>query len=477
MKGESEMKKVTRNLLAVVAVLLLVLPAVAAAQTQTIVEIAVADGRFDTLVAAVKAAGLVDALSGGEWTVFAPTDDAFAKLGLNAGNVAGAFSKAELTDILLYHVLDSAVTAEEAKASTGDIVMANGKLAGLKYFDGDLYVNDDSLVIIPNIFASNGVIHVVDTVILPPWPRTAEAAAAMAAALPEGATIVDVAVGDNRFETLVAAVVAADLVDALSGGEWTVFAPTDDAFAKLGLNAANIARSFSKAELTDILLYHVLDSAVTSAEAKASAGDIVMGNGKLAGLKYYDGNLYVNDDSMVIIPDIAVANGVIHVVDTVILPPWPRESAPVPELYEGMPTGGTIVDIAVADGRFTTLVAAVKAAGLVDALSGGEWTVFAPTDDAFAKLDLNAHNIASAFTKAELTDILLYHVLDSAVTADDAKASTGDIAMGNGKLAGLKVFDGDLYVNDDSLVIIPNIYASNGVIHVVDTVILGPWPK
>jgi uncharacterized surface protein with fasciclin (FAS1) repeats len=277
------------------------------------------------LVAAVKAAGLVDALSGGEWTVFAPTDDAFAKLGLNANNIAGAFSKADLTDILLYHALPSAVTAFEAKASTGDLVMANGKLAGLKYYAGDLYLNDDSKVIIADLRASNGVIHVVDTVILPPWPRTGEADEAEAAMAPAaGGTIVDIAVADGRFTTLVAAVKATGLVEALSGGEWTVFAPTDDAFAKLGLNANNVAGAFSKADLTDILLYHVLTSAVTAYEAKASTGDLVMGNGKLAGLKYFDGTLYLNDNSAVIIENVMASNGVIHVVDTVILPPWPR---------------------------------------------------------------------------------------------------------------------------------------------------------
>jgi uncharacterized surface protein with fasciclin (FAS1) repeats len=135
------------------------------------------------------------------------------------------------------------------------------------------------------------------------------------------------------------------------------------------------------------------------------------------------------------------------------------------------------VDIAAADGRFTTLVAAAQAAGLVETLQGGDWTVFAPTDDAFAKLDLNANNVAGAFSKAELTDILLYHVLEGGVTSDVAKTVLGDIRMANGELAGLKFFDGSLYVNDDSKVIIENIIASNGVIHVVDTVILEPWPR
>jgi uncharacterized surface protein with fasciclin (FAS1) repeats len=292
-------------------------------------------------------------------------------------------------------------------------------------------------------------------------------------------TIVDIAVGSEDFETLTAAVVAAGLDGALSDGNWTVFAPTDAAFAKLGLNASNIGSTFSKAELTDILLYHVMTTAVSSEQAKASQGDIIMANGKVAGLKYFDGSLYLNDDSKVVIPDVLASNGVIHVVDTVILQPWPRtEDAPNGEIGgTTAATGNTIVDIAVNDGRFDTLVAAVVATDLAGALSDGSWTVFAPTDDAFAKLGLDETNIATAFTKAELTDILLYHVLTTPVSSEKAKASQGDITMGNGKIAGLKYFDGSLYVNDDSKVIIQDINADNGVIHVVDTVILGPWPR
>lgn len=316
------MKRLASSLTLVVAVAVLAVAPVAAAGHETIVDVAVADGRFTTLVAAVQAAGLVDTLSGGEWTVFAPTDAAFAKLDLNAENVADAFSEAELQDILLYHVLEGSVSSAEAKAAVGDITMANGKTAGLKFFEGDLYVNDDSKVIIPNVLASNGYIHVVDTVILGPWPRTEEAEQDGAAA--GDSTIVDIAVADGRFTTLVAAVQAAGLVETLSGGEWTVFAPTDDAFAKLDLNAESIAEAFSKAQLTDILLYHVLEGSVSSAEAKAAAGDITMANGEIAGLKYFQGDLYVNDDSRVIIPNILASNGYIHVVDTVILGPWPR---------------------------------------------------------------------------------------------------------------------------------------------------------
>jgi len=169
------MTRMMKTLLLAALALFVAVPAVSAAghttSDPTIVDIAVADGRFDTLVAAVTAAGLADELSSGSWTVFAPTDAAFAKLGLNADNIADQFTQAELTDILLYHVLTAPVSSSEAKANQGDIVMANGEVAGIKWFEGSLYVNDDAEVIIPDIAASNGVIHVVDTVILGPWPK------------------------------------------------------------------------------------------------------------------------------------------------------------------------------------------------------------------------------------------------------------------------------------------------------------------
>ena len=351
------MNRISKVLIVVVLLLVTIVP-LAGAQEQSIVDIAVNDGRFDTLVAAVVATDLAGPLSSGEWTVFAPTDDAFAKLGLDASNVASAFSKEDLTDILLYHALPVNVSSAEAKANQGDITMANGKIAGLKYFDGSLWINDDSRVIIQDIATANGTIHVVDNVILPPWPRvdevtempTDDAAATETApveavsetaesdeaesvemasdegpsAITSSNSIAAIAIQDGRFDTLVAAVVAADLAGALSGGEWTVFAPTDDAFEKLGLDANNIATAFSKEELTDILLYHVLTANVSSAEAKANQGDITMANGQLAGLKYFDGSLWVNDDSRVIIENIIADNGTIHVVDNVILGPWPR---------------------------------------------------------------------------------------------------------------------------------------------------------
>ena len=353
------MKLLTKSFLLLIVLLLILAPAAFAQEAtpaipaNSITGIAVADGRFDTLAAAAVAAGLADYLAGGEWTVFAPTDDAFAKLGLNAGNVAGQFSADELADILLYHTLTGTNATADLKGMLGNVIMANGQQAGLKFYEDEFYVNDDSKVIIENVLADNGYIHVVDTVILPPWPReevveeavmaeeamaapvAAEPAAPEAAAPVEAApaaapsippnSIAGIAIADGRFDTLVAAVVAAGLADDLSGGEWTVFAPTDDAFAKLELTPDNVASAFSQEELVDILLYHVLVGNNSTAQLKGMLGNVVMANGKQAGLKFYEDHVYVNDDSKVIVENVIADNGTIHAVDTVILPPWPKE--------------------------------------------------------------------------------------------------------------------------------------------------------
>ena len=349
------MNRLTKSLLLLVVLILMVVPAVLAQDdasapaipANSIAGIAATDGRFTTLVAAATAAGLVDELSGGTWTVFAPTDDAFAKLGLNAANIGDQFTATELQDILLYHVLSGSNATAELKGKLGNITMANGQIAGLKYYDGDIYVNDDAKVIIPNILTANGYIHVVDTVVLGPWPRDAQPVVEEAASIEEpvaleepvagqeaevvGATaivpatsIAGIAMNDNRYDTFYAALDAAGLVDDLSSGTWTVFAPNDAAFRKLGLNPNNIAKQYTPEELQDILLYHILPGIYGTANLKTMLGDVTMANNQIAGLKFYKGRIWVNDDSRVNQPDIVADNGFIHGVDTVILGPWPR---------------------------------------------------------------------------------------------------------------------------------------------------------
>lgn len=278
-----------------------------------IVDTAVADGRFTTLVAAVEAAGLVDTLKGaGPFTVFAPTDDAFAKL--PAGTLDELLkpeNKQKLTDILLYHVVSGKVMAADVVKLTSATTVL-GKDIKITVKDGKVYLNDNVQVVITDVEASNGVIHVIDTVLLPPADDAAMGKM----------DIVDTAVADGRFKTLATALQAAGLVDTLKGeGPFTVFAPTDDAFAKLPAGTLDdLLKPENKQKLTDILLYHVVSGKVMAADVvNLTSATTVLGKDIKITVK--DGKVYLNNTVQVIITDVEASNGVIHVIDGVLLPP------------------------------------------------------------------------------------------------------------------------------------------------------------
>jgi len=278
--------------------------------------------------------------------------------------------------------------------------------------------------------------------------------------------IVDTAIEDGRFTTLVAAVQAAELVDTLkSEGEFTVFAPTDEAFAALPAGTLDeLLKPENKQSLTDILLYHVVPGKVMAADVTAlTSATTVLGQD--VAIKADMGEVYIND-AKIILTDIETSNGVIHVIDAVILPP--ADETAVEE-------NSTIVDLAVADGRFTTLVAALQAADLVETLSGeGPFTVFAPTDDAFAALPAGTvEDLLLPENKQQLTDILLYHVVSGKVMAADVTGLTSATTV-LGEDITIKVQDGKVFLNDTVEVIITDIEAPNGVIHVIDAVLLPP---
>jgi transforming growth factor-beta-induced protein len=278
---------------------------------QDIVDTAVADGRFTTLVAGVQAAELVDTLkSEGPFTVFAPTDDAFAKLPNGTlETLLMPENKQALTDILLYHVVPGNVMAADV-VNLESATTALGQDVAIRVEGGKVFINDAE-VVITDIETSNGTIHVIDSVILPP---------AEEAAVP--GTIVDIAVADGRFSTLVAAVTAAELVDTLNGeGPFTVFAPTNDAFAALPAGTLDsLLLPENKQILTDILLYHVVSGKVMAADVVGlSAAPTVLGQD--ISIIVDNGNVFLNGNVQVIITDIEASNGVIHVIDAVLLSP------------------------------------------------------------------------------------------------------------------------------------------------------------
>ena len=276
-----------------------------------IVEVATAAGSFPTLLAAVEAAGLVDALAdeGASLTVFAPTEEAFAALPEGALDALLADPDA-LGNVLTYHVLGSEVSVSAALDLAPATVetLQGSNVAVTSRSDEYLYINM-SKVVDYDIEASNGVIHVVDSVILPPDLT------------PSALTIAEIAASDENFETLVAAATAANLVGTLSDpdADITVFAPTDAAFEALGEGA--VPYLLDNPELLEsTLLYHVLAAEVTSIDAIAAAGGMVtMANGEDASIGFGEsGRTLTINGANITVTDIVASNGIIHVIDTVL---------------------------------------------------------------------------------------------------------------------------------------------------------------
>jgi uncharacterized surface protein with fasciclin (FAS1) repeats len=292
---------------------------------RNIVEVAQSVPIFKSLVAAVIKTNLVGALSSESLkaTVFAPTDDAFAKLPApfnNPTNITGITDPAQiaaLKNILLYHVLGTKVKFNQINAGRSSATTLNTKNI---YFSKNfqiLIVNGNSLVQLANVKASNGVIHVIDDVLIP-----------------ADKTIAEIAVGNPAFSTLVAALAKTNLVTPFTGaGNFTVFAPTNDAFAQLPApfnNATSITAISDPvqiAALTNILKYHVTTTRYFAWDfgifqpitTIASAP-----NNKVTGiLGFNSGAIKGNNNTSFSVANpanILATNGVVHVLNKVLLP-------------------------------------------------------------------------------------------------------------------------------------------------------------
>jgi transforming growth factor-beta-induced protein len=429
------------------------------AEPNTIVDTAISNGNFTTLVAALDAAGLVSTLddANSTFTVFAPTDAAFALLGQEALDALLA-DKEKLSDILTYHVISGEVDAAMAVSLAGTTVaMYNGDALALS-LDGDNLLVNTATVITADIQTDNGIIHVIDAVLLPPADK---GEATM--------NIVETAVDNGNFTTLVAALKATDLdlVLADETREFTVFAPTDDAFKFI--SEATITTLLDNPEvLSRILLQHVLaDNSVNSINAYSLNGAMVdTASMAKVGLKINSTtDSLVFGGANVVIKDIYTTNGIIHVIDVVI---FGDVEIPAPLI--------SLVDVAMANGGFTTLVSALQSTGLAATLAdlSNNFTVFAPSDAAFDKLP---ESTLENLTVEQLTDILLYHVVSEQVMADAvirlAQSTENNTETANKDNISLSFVDSTLFING-AKVSTANVMAANGVIHAVDNVILPP---
>ena len=309
----------------------------------------------------------------GPFTVFAPTDAAFNAAGITAENIGDTPGLAE---ILLYHVLSGNVTS--ADLTTSDVTTLNSQ--DISIDAGALTVNGISIASPFDVEATNGTIHTIDGVLIPAFDLVTSAQF-------------------YGYNTLAAAVIEANLVDALqAAGPFTVFAPTDAAFAAAGITADNVDMVEN---LSDILLYHVISGNITSADL--SSGEFEMLSGKYSTI---DASALTIDNAGIINPfDVNATNGTIHTIDAVILP------------------AKNIVEAAAATPDLSILVSLLdKYPAVVDALSDetGTFTVFAPTNAAFVELlGVIGQSSADDIPEDVLLSVLQYHVLASEVYASN----------------------------------------------------------
>ena len=305
------MKKTMKVLASLLMSLVLILGVSASAEEQDIVGIAAGSEDFSILVAALQKAELVEALQGeGPFTVFAPTNAAFekllAQLNVTAEDLLG---QPQLADVLLYHVVSGNVLSTDLQNGMTAATLG-GQTITVDLTDG-VKINTSS-VVTADIKASNGVIHVIDSVLIPETFQLAP----IAAPLP---SIVDIAVGSPDFSILVAALQKAELVEALQGeGPFTVFAPTNAAFeALLGALGITAEELLGQPQLADVLLYHVVSRRVLSTDLTNGMTAETLG-GQAITVDLTDG-VKINT-SNVTTADIQASNGVIHVIDSVLVP-------------------------------------------------------------------------------------------------------------------------------------------------------------
>jgi uncharacterized surface protein with fasciclin (FAS1) repeats len=399
-------------------------------------------GIHDSLVAAVVQAELLATLQGnGPFTLFAPTDQAFADAGIDLAALDTAEGKATLTDILLYHVVAGAVPSS-AVTECMSATAVNGQ--SLSFTVGDTVMVNGATVTLADVNTSNGVIHVIDKVLSPTdtpndLPRTAQCT--------------------GIHDSLVAAVVQAELLATLQGnGPFTLFAPTDQAFADAGIDLAALDTAEGKATLTDILLYHVVAGAVpSSAVTECMSATAVNGQS----LSFTVGDTVMVNGATVTLADVNTSNGVIHVIDKVLSP---------------TDTPNDLPRTAQCTGVHNSLVAAVIQAELLATLQGeGPFTLFAPTDQAFADAGIDLAALDTPEGKAALTDILLHHVYSGAVLSTDITDGMV-VQMVNGDNITLTVTTGmsASVLIGNATVTGADVMTSNGVIHVIDKVLMPP---
>ncbi len=402
----------------------------------TIVDVAAANPEFSLLVQAVTRAGLVDTLSGdGPFTVFAPTNAAFEALlaSNDEWNTIDDIDVAVLTDVLLYHVVAGEVASSAIPAradSASDITL---------FFDASAPSVNGASITQTDIDASNGVIHVIDEVLLPPDVATAAQLAGLT--------------------TLVAAVEHGQAGPTLAAGEaWTVFAPTNDAFdALLGSIGATQITQLPAGLVNAVVSYHLVDGAVASGDVQAGIAPSALANPWQKPVSLFlgtEGGVTVNGNA-VIIADVKTTNGIVHVIDGVLIPPTVPEAA----------------GIAGLTGLTDTIGKSSDPQGLINALNGeGPFTVFAPTNEAFAA----AQSVVDSLPASTVTTVLQTHVVAADVPVTSADLVSGSVTALSGQSLTIDASAPSVSWGNTANIVVTDIHTLNGVVHLIDAVLVPP---
>lgn len=430
--------------------------------TDNIVVLAQGNSNLSSLVAALtKYPDLVATLSGsGQFTVFAPSNTAFSNLLTAIGQTSiDDIPEDVLKDILEYHVVTSGKVLS-TQLTNGNVETANGEDIAVTV-TGGVKLNGSVNVTTADVEASNGVVHIVDAVLVPPSIK------------PIVGTIVAPAYFNKNFTTLIAAVKGADasiLTTLLGNGpsnkKLTLFAPTNAAFT-----AAGITTLPDKATLNAVLKYHVIDDEVRAAELPAGSAAIETLGGKFYLSNNGAAGVYINGKTKVTATDILGSNGVVHVIDRTLIPPSKTIAGVATDLSTATSPQFTqlVAALARTSGTDTDLLAAVSN-------SSANLTVFAPTDAAFQSLydalDVNGVNDIPLET---LTAVLQHHVVGARVLSSDLK--NGSVTTLNGNVTvnatNKTITDGKGNVaNLSTNAALLNVLATNGVIHTIDKVLL-----
>jgi uncharacterized surface protein with fasciclin (FAS1) repeats len=408
-------------------------------ETNTVMDMIANSAIHSTLETALDTADLVETLSGdGPFTVFAPTDEAFEAL--PEGALQGLLDDMPaLTAVLLHHVHSGNVLSTdlsdgmEVPTLNGDTLMVT--------IDAGTVMIDMATVTEADIIGSNGVVHFIDMVLLPSTDEE---------------TVMSIISNSPIHTMLEEAIIAADdLAETLSGdGPFTVFAPIDDAFDSLPDGI--LENLLDNTELlSNLLLGHVSDEEVYAEDLEDGMMITVLNDNELT--VSIDGMTVMIDMATVTEADIIGSNGVVHMIDMVLLPEVGDVDTTVWSLIEASPL-------------HNTLETALLAADLDETLSGdGPFTVFAPTDEAFEALPEGALQGLLDDIPA-LTAVLLHHVHSGNVLSTDLSDGMGVPTLNDDML--MVTIDAGTVMIDMATVTLADMQADNGVVHVVNMVLL-----